>query len=1377
MGTDKEIEPSGFSTYLFERHPVPMWVYDLETLAFLAVNRAATKKYGYTKKEFLDLTIKDIRPPEDIGKLVADAAAPRPDLQYSGIWHHQLKDGRIIWVEIISHKLDYQGRPAALVMALDVTAQEQAKAALRASEERYRQLVEQAPVMMAVVRDRRLAYINSTGVAIFGAETPYDLLGRSFLSLLHPDSLQDVVAYVAGLATGQPGPLVVNKALRLDGRVIFLEGTTTLTTFEGRLAYQIISYDVTEREQYQAALRANETRFEALIENSADAIALLDVEGRLVYDSPAAPGMLGYEPEDFLEQSFFELVHPDDLNDVQESFAGLRASPRSQVQQVFRLRHKQGEWLWIEAVARNLLDEPGVGAIVVNYRDVTVRIKAEAALRESEKRFNSAFEDAAIGMALVALDGRWLEVNRALCAIVGYAREDLLAMTFQDITHPEDLGADLAFVRQMVTGEIATYQMEKRYVHRNGEIIWVLLSVSLVRDSQDQPAYFISQIQDISDRKRAEEELRQHLANFKALSRVAAFVSSTLDLDALLGLVLETIGIVIPHDAASIILIQEGVLRVARHTGYIERGLEEYIHRIAVPLEGHRLYGQMIASGVPMLIPDSHKDPLWQVWPGGEWIRSYLGVPITRNGQVIGFLNLDGAQIGQFSVQHAEVLQAFSSHIGAALSNAALFATIQESVEQREKFSRLMQDVLLNSQSLPDLYRALYRAARELMPCELFVLAIRDEKNPRRGSIYAVDRGEELPAAIVPLEAGLSAHVIESGRAVLERDMQDEPPTAWVHFSGEGSVRSVVAAPLIVGGRVFGMLAVHSYAPGAYDEQDLHLVHLLAGQASALIQNTRLLDEIRQQLKHLDALRIVSTAVRAAQSLEAALPLILDETLKALDTDVGGILVYDPNEKMFTAAAARGWYSFLEERPRPPGTGIAGTVFATGEMYLSDEFATDPLTPQDARNQMPPGWGGACLPIRSGGEVLAVMLVAVPVERPLDPQSLNLLAALAEMAGATLHRMRLFEETTSRLEQLRAMQAVDVAILSSLDLRLTLNILIKQVTTQLAVDAASVLLLNTGLGVLEVVAHSGLRHFDSMFSVRLGEGWAGRIALDRQAQSHQSGPQPEENPRLAALWRAEGFAAYYGLPLVARGQVLGVLELFHRRPLPLDREWLSFLEGLSGQAAIAIDNAQLFQDLQQSNQQLAIAYDATIEGWSRALDLRDKETEGHSLRVTDLTLRLAHEMGMDPKSLTHIRRGALLHDIGKMGIPDAILLKPGPLTEEEWVIMRRHPDFAYEMLAPIRYLQSALDIPYCHHEKWDGTGYPRGLRGEAIPLAARIFAVVDVWDALTSERAYRPAWSRELALAHIGDQSGRHFDPQVVEVFLKLIEVPTHARS
>jgi putative nucleotidyltransferase with HDIG domain len=195
----------------------------------------------------------------------------------------------------------------------------------------------------------------------------------------------------------------------------------------------------------------------------------------------------------------------------------------------------------------------------------------------------------------------------------------------------------------------------------------------------------------------------------------------------------------------------------------------------------------------------------------------------------------------------------------------------------------------------------------------------------------------------------------------------------------------------------------------------------------------------------------------------------------------------------------------------------------------------------------------------------------------------------------------------------------------------------------------------------------------------------------------------------------------------------------------------------------------MVSSLSASKMDLLEAYDTTLEGWSAALELRDRETEGHAQRVAELTMLLARALGLDEQDLIHVRRGALLHDIGKMGIPDAILLKQGRLTQQEWEVMRRHPVYAFEMLWPIEYLRPALDIPYAHHERWDGSGYPRGLSGEEIPLPARIFAVIDVWDAMRSDRPYRPALSHDDVCQFIWENAGIHFDPQVVEAFFKVV--------
>ena len=186
--------------------------------------------------------------------------------------------------------------------------------------------------------------------------------------------------------------------------------------------------------------------------------------------------------------------------------------------------------------------------------------------------------------------------------------------------------------------------------------------------------------------------------------------------------------------------------------------------------------------------------------------------------------------------------------------------------------------------------------------------------------------------------------------------------------------------------------------------------------------------------------------------------------------------------------------------------------------------------------------------------------------------------------------------------------------------------------------------------------------------------------------------------------------------------------------------------------------------------ELSQSYDDTLLGWAKALELRERETAGHCFRVTQITLRMASEIGISPEQQVHIQRGALLHDIGKMGISDSILLKPASLTSEEWVEMRQHPVYAYELLRHIEFLAPALNIPYTHHEKWDGSGYPRGLKGEEIPLEARVFALADVWDALTSDRPYRKAMLREEVVQYIHDHSGSHFDPNLAERFIKMLE-------
>lgn len=353
------------------------------------------------------------------------------------------------------------------------------------------------------------------------------------------------------------------------------------------------------------------------------------------------------------------------------------------------------------------------------------------------------------------------------------------------------------------------------------------------------------------------------------------------------------------------------------------------------------------------------------------------------------------------------------------------------------------------------------------------------------------------------------------------------------------------------------------------------------------------------------------------------------------------------------------------------------------------------------------------------------------------------------------------------LEHLTALVEIDRAINFSFDLNLSLTTLLTHVIVQLGADAADVLLFNPKSLSLEYIAGRGFNTKAIEQACQpLGEGYAGQAAQERNIVHIPDLTQEQDSFVRRILLAGENFVSYHGVPLIAKGQVMGVLEVFHRTHIIRDEDWLNFLKALAARAAIAIDNVTLFDNLQRSNTELFQAYNATIEGWSRALELRDNETEGHTQRVADLTVKLARLFGLTDEELVQVRWGALLHDIGKMGIPDGILLKHDTLTDEEWVVMKKHTIFAYDLLSPICYLRSALDIPCAHHEKWDGSGYPFGLKGEQIPLVARIFAVVDVWDALRSDRLYRTSWSIKKVRRHILSLAGTHFDPHVVKVCL-----------
>ena len=532
----------------------------------------------------------------------------------------------------------------------------------------------------------------------------------------------------------------------------------------------------------------------------------------------------------------------------------------------------------------------------------------------------------------------------------------------------------------------------------------------------------------------------------------------------------------------------------------------------------------------------------------------------------------------------------------------------------------------------------------------------------------------------------------------------------------------------------------------------------------------------RREAARAEALLRVADRLNAELDLDILLATICEEAANILNVPISIVAFHDPKQDVLIPSAGSGLPANAIKGLTPVSKQVYDQVMREMRSSSSDEvqkFAA--VMGLEGRDEMNFRSLALASIIYEQDFIGALAAITQDETREFTRDELLLLNGMADQAALAITNTRLYKDAQRRLEHLQALRAIDIAISTNHDLQNALNVILDQITRQLQVDAAAILLLDQVKQRLEFVASRGFQTSTLRYtSLRMGEGLAGRAAQQRAIVHVRDLRIDPQTLASAASLAAEGFVSYYAAPLISQGQVKGVLEIFHRAELEENEEWLGFLETLAGQAAIAIESTSLFEDLQRSNEELSQAYDSTIEGWSRALDLRDKETEGHTRRVTDLTLELARAFGFSEVELVHIRRGGLLHDIGKMGVPDRILLKEGKLTDEEWEIMRRHPDYAHEMLRSIEYLRPALDIPYCHHEKWDGTGYPRSLKGEAIPLIARIFAIADVWDALTSDRPYRPAWPREKVLTYLQEQSGKHFDPRVVEVFTQLINKETN---
>ena len=936
---------------------------------------------------------------------------------------------------------------------------------------------------------------------------------------------------------------------------------------------------VTRQKKTEEVLRQSEKRFRALVTHSLEEISLVDPDGTLTYESPTSRRPLGYPPDSFVGHSLFDLFHPDEQAAAAGLLEQIMKNPGSSQEALFRLRHLDGSWRWMEGVITNLLDEPAVQSLVINYRDITERKLAETERNQSEALFRALFELSPDSIVLIdphdpVLSWPIIDCNKAACLINGYSPNELIGQSIDILNTTVGPQAErTAYLDRLRQAGTLNYEVSHR--HKDGSIFPVEVSTTLFTVNGREMVLGIDR--DITSRKLAEKALQESEHIFRS------FLEQSED------------AIMLSDSHGILIQWSKGAQTL---TGYSrEESLGQTIwdiqfrsapEKIKTP-ENH----QRMQVAMQMVLQTGQGTPL------GKLVEAEIQRP---EGTLLTIQSL-----------------AYLIHS----DSGVLLGNILRDITERKQAE---VDIKISNDELSMLFELSHALAEADTLEDVLGLVNR----------HAVESIHTTFARIALLEDGKY-----TWRAAY-------PVRALEHDLGVGQQVPVAALP-------FSQRFLELSEPMIFHANDPHI--------PAEEKKVLLLDFV--------------------QSV-CLIPLRISDSSRVSENLIGLLMLGEARS--------------------------------------------------ESRESFKPG-------------------------------KLRLAQTIADSAAIAIRRMLLREQTERRLQQLTALSKIDHAISSTFDLHLSLGLLLQNVSTQLRVDATDILLFKPGLNTLEYSAGRGFRtkSFEHAH-LQLGEGYAGQAALNREIMHISDLTRQNDNPRLELHLAQEQFVGYYAVPLIARGEIKGVLEIFQRAPLEPDKEWLDFLATLAGQASIAIDSVIQFENVQRSNSELSQAYDETIKGWSRALDLRDNETEGHTQRVTELTVKLGRHFLLSEQELVHIKRGALLHDIGKMGVPDGILLKPGPLTDEEWVIMKKHTTFAFNMLSPIQYLRLALDIPYCHHEKWDGSGYPRGLRGEQIPFAARLFAVVDVFDALVSDRPYRAAWPKQKALDYIISMAGSHFDPQVVQV-------------
>ncbi len=1125
-----------------------------------------------------------------------------------------------------------------------------------------------------------------------------------------------------------------------------------------------------EKKRISKELAASQQLYRIITENMTDTVWIMDIKTqKITYLNPAANKSFGYSINELVKLTINNILTPESVNllRLQMKNAAIDGEHdwESEHLRSFQLEYirKNKTHFWSEDILDTIRDSNNqITHILGVGRDITLRKKQEEELMRSRDYIWTLFENFPALIWRAGLDKKCNYLNKSWLNWTGRTLEQELGDGWTEGVHLDDLLGRMQTYFSAFEAR-KPFQVEYRLRHASGEYRWIMDIAHPFNDLDGNFAGYLGSCYDINEERQNRDNIVKRAEKMGKLYEITRDLNRHQSLQTILDLVCEKM-----MDLMSVSEVGVSTFD-PKQDALIVKSVRGYDIPVGMVIpNGVGIAGKVIQTHKPIILNDfaSYEARLPQFYNAP--FAATMTVPMLFGDDLIGIIGIGEFKPSKrvFTEEDLNWASLLANAAAGAIHNAELFQTVQTNVDQLA----MLYDAGLALNSLLEPKKQLsflLQIAQQALSCERIAFLSFNEDTGT--VVYEVGHG--LPEKLVEHLTGIEITAIMGDP--IDRLMQSHLPVEYsnmdVDINSEiidPGQKSYLLVPVIHDGNIIGIIAASDQQEYKFSPSDERLMVLFGNQTAVAIINSRMFAEIKNRSKELEALASISAAMRPAQTSSEIIPIILTNLLKLANAKSVAYLKFLPES-----------HEYLIENAFGQGTSDIGMKVSKELIYQLKLNIRKPVFfhPKEIKNfKNQPNWitknnEAVFIPLLIDQEVAGYFHLAS--DKPLAENILNILLAVADMAGNALNRATLHEQTVNRLEHLSALRTIDNAITSSTDLTFILNILIKQVKEKLRLDAVAILLFDPITNYLEDAATIGFHSLEATkIKVRAGESYAGKAALSRKVVHIKDlSHDPEGDLDNFQYFKKEGFIEYIANPLVVKGKLVGVLEVFHRTALDVDDEWLSFLSGIAQQAAIAIDNAKLFQELEKSNLNLMAAYDSTLEGWSNALELRDRETQGHSKRVVDMTIEIALQMGLPSEKLIQMRRGALLHDIGKVGIPDSILLKPGLLTPEERKIMEQHPVLAFNLLSSIEYLQPSLDIPYSHHEKWDGTGYPNGLIGQKIPLQARIFAVVDVYDALTSDRPYRKAWTEKDALEYIKDQTGKSFDPEVVEIFLKLI--------